>query len=98
MAGDHDLSTKKRGNRCMTIDLKEQIGETVSTTKKSFDLAELRILAVLFLLLLAPADARPTAILRLRLKDIRAVLARDPGEGQCLPFGHRIPTQSLPDT
>lgn len=58
-----ELSNKKRVNRCMIInDLKEQIEKTVSTTKKSFDLGELRILLILFLLLLAPAGARPTAI------------------------------------
>ncbi|KAF3349014.1 hypothetical protein VdG2_02860 [Verticillium dahliae VDG2] len=58
-----ELSNKKRENRCMIInDLKEQIEKTVSTIKKSFDLGELRILLILFLLLLAPAGARPTAI------------------------------------
>lgn len=72
----------------MTInDLKEQIEETVTTTKKSFDLGELRILAVLFLLLLAPAGARPAAILKLRFKDIQVVVERDPGGG---PHRHLI--------
>lgn len=66
----------------MTIDdLKEQIEEMISTIKKSFDLGELRILAVLFLLLLAPASVHPLAILRLRFRDIRVVLARDPEGG-----------------
>lgn len=66
----------------MTInDLKDQIETTLSTTKKSFDLGELRILAVLFLLLLAPAGSRPTSILRLRFGDIRVALARDPEGG-----------------
>lgn len=66
----------------MTIDdLKEQIETTISTTKKSFELGELRILAVLYLLLLAPAGARPTSILRLRFGDIRVSLARDPKGG-----------------
>ncbi len=66
----------------MTIDnLKQQIEETLSTTRKSFKLGELRILAVLFLLLLAPAGARPTSVLRLRFGDIRVVLARDPEGG-----------------
>lgn len=64
-----------------TDDLKLQIETTLSTTKKSFKLGELRILAVLFLLLLAPAGARPASILRLRFGDIRPVLARDP-EGE----------------
>ena len=66
----------------MTIDdLKDQIETTLSTTEKSFQLGELRILAVLFLLLVAPAGARPTAILMLRFSDIRVVLARNPGGG-----------------
>lgn len=77
----------------MTInDLKEQIEATVSTTRKSFDLGELRILAVLFLLLLAPAGARPLAILRLRFRDIRVVLARDPEGGP-----HKLLIQFTPE-
>ncbi|KAI3340357.1 C2H2 finger domain protein [Ustulina deusta] len=69
---------KRRMNRCMTTDdLKLQIETTLGTTKKSFKLGELRILAVLFLLLLAPAGARPTSILRLRFGDLHPVLARD---------------------
>jgi hypothetical protein len=43
-------------------DLKKQIETTISTTKKSLKLGELRVLAFLFLLLLAPAGARPTSI------------------------------------
>jgi hypothetical protein len=67
----------------MTIDqLKEQIEETLSTTEKSFELGEIRILAVLFLLLLAPEGARPTSILRLRFGDIRIMLVRDPEGGR----------------
>ena len=70
----------------MTIDgLKEQIRTTLGTTRKSFKLGELRILAVLFLLLLAPSGSRPAALLRLRFGDIRVVLARDPEGGP-----HRI--------
>lgn len=66
----------------MTIDnLKGQIKDTLSTTKKSFKLGELRILAVLFLLLLAPAGARPTSILRVRFGDILVALSRDPEGG-----------------
>ena len=66
----------------MTIDsLEQQIETTLSTTKKSFKLGELRILAVLFLLLLAPAGARPTSTLRLRFGDILPVLERDPEGG-----------------
>ncbi|KND85610.1 hypothetical protein TOPH_09291, partial [Tolypocladium ophioglossoides CBS 100239] len=82
LAKKHGLSHQKRANRCMTIeDLREQIETTISTTKKSFKLGELRILAVLFLLLLAPAGARPTSILRLRFGDIRLALVRDPEGG-----------------
>jgi hypothetical protein len=77
----------------MTIDdLKEQIEETVSTQKKSFDLGELRILAALFLLLLAPAGARPEATLQLRFRDIRVVLERDPEEGP-----HKLLIQFTPE-
>lgn len=66
----------------MTIDnLEQQIETTLSTTKKSFKIGEMRILAVLFLLLLAPAGARPTSILRLRFGDLVIVLARDPEGG-----------------
>lgn len=82
LAKKHGLSDQKRANRCMTTnDLKGQIETTLSTTRKSFKLGELRILAVLFLLLLAPAGARPTSILRLRFGDIRVALARDPKGG-----------------
>ncbi|KAH0419558.1 hypothetical protein CcaCcLH18_14355 [Colletotrichum camelliae] len=82
LAKKHDLSEQRRANRCMTIDdLKQQIETTLSTTKKSFKLGELRILAVLFLLLLAPAGSRPEATLNLRFKDIRVALARDPEGG-----------------
>lgn len=63
----------------MTIDnLKQQVEETLGTTKKSFRLGELRILCVLFLLLLAPTGARPTSVLLLRFGDLRVVLARAP--------------------
>ncbi|KAK1457517.1 C2H2 finger domain-containing protein [Colletotrichum tamarilloi] len=62
-------------------DLMQQNETTLSTTKKSFKLEEMRILAVLFLLLLTPAGPRPTATLNLRFKDIRVALARDPEGG-----------------
>ncbi len=66
----------------MTVEtLKDQIETTLSTTKKSFDLGELRILAVLFLLLLAPGGSRPESILLLRFGDIQVTLARDPEGG-----------------
>lgn len=66
----------------MTIDgLKEQIQTTLSTPRKSFRVGELRILAVLYLLLLAPSGSRPSALLRLRFGDIRVVLSRDPEGG-----------------
>ncbi|KAI9146617.1 C2H2 finger domain-containing protein [Paramyrothecium foliicola] len=82
LAKKHGLNDQKRANRCMTIDdLKDQIETTLSTTRKSFQLGELRILAVLFLLLVALAGARPMAIPMLRFSDIRVVLARDPEGG-----------------
>jgi len=66
----------------MTIDnLEQQIETTLSMTKKSFKIEELRILAVLFLLLLAPAGARPTSTLQLWFRDILIVLVRDPEGG-----------------
>ncbi|KAL4404021.1 C2H2 finger domain-containing protein [Colletotrichum abscissum] len=78
----HSMNEQRRANRCMVIeDLMQQNETTLSTTKKSFKLGELRILAVLFLLLLAPAGSRPTATLNLRFKDIRVALARDPEGG-----------------
>lgn len=44
----------------MTIkDLKLQINTTLRTTEKAFKLGKVRILAILFLLLLAPAGSRP---------------------------------------
>lgn len=61
--------------------LKNMIKTTLSTNKRSFKRGEIRVLAALFLLLLAPAGARPTAILELRFKDICLVLARDPEGG-----------------
>lgn len=77
----------------MTIDdLKEQIEETLATTGMSFGLGEHRILAVLFLLLLAPAGARPTAILKLRFGDIRVVLESDPKGGP-----HKLLLQFTPE-
>ncbi|OLN95805.1 hypothetical protein CCHL11_02769 [Colletotrichum chlorophyti] len=67
LAKKHGLNEQRRANRCMTIDdLRQQIETTLSITKKSFKLGELRILAVLFLLLLAPAGSRPKATLDLR--------------------------------
>ncbi|OHE90399.1 C2H2 finger domain-containing protein [Colletotrichum orchidophilum] len=54
------LIEQRRANRCMTIDdLKQRVETMLNTTKKSLKLGELRILAVLFVLLLAPAGSRP---------------------------------------
>ncbi|KAL2127862.1 hypothetical protein VTI74DRAFT_10075 [Chaetomium olivicolor] len=78
----HGLRTSRRRNRFMTIEtLKDQIEVTLSTTKKLFDLGELRIYAVLFLLLLSPGGSRPESILLLRYGDIKVTLARDPEGG-----------------
>ena len=66
----------------MTIDgLEDQVETTLSTTEKSFELGEIRILAALFLLMLAPAGSRPMSVLLLRFGDIRVVLSRDPDGG-----------------
>ena len=65
----------------MTLDnLKLQIETTLKTTEKSFKLGEQRILAVLFLLLLAPAGSRPESILQIRYRDIEIAL-HQPKEG-----------------
>jgi len=66
----------------MTIEiLREKIETILSTTKKLFDLGELRLYAVLFLLLLSPGGSRPESILLLRFGDIRVALAKDPEGG-----------------
>lgn len=66
----------------MTLeDLKLQIETTLRTTRKSYKLGEQRILAILFLLLLAPGGSRPTSILKLRFGDIRLSLVRDANNG-----------------
>lgn len=63
----------------MTLeDLKLQIKTTLRTTEKGFKLGEMRILAVLFLLLLAPQGSRPKSILEMRFGDIPVKLIRDP--------------------
>ncbi|KAM0814231.1 hypothetical protein AB5N19_00021 [Seiridium cardinale] len=78
----YKLTHEKRENRSMTLtDLKHQIATTLRTTDKSFKLGEMRILAILFLSLLAPAESRPTSILKLRFGDSRVLLARDPDGG-----------------
>ncbi|KAK9774936.1 putative C2H2 finger domain protein [Seiridium cardinale] len=78
----YKLTHEKRENRSMTLtDLKHQIATTLRTTDKSFKLGEMRILAILFLSLLAPAGSRPTSILKLRFGDSRVLLARDPDGG-----------------
>ncbi|CAJ2508766.1 Uu.00g137920.m01.CDS01 [Anthostomella pinea] len=82
LAKKHKLSNQKRDNRCMTIDnLKAEIETRLSTTRKLFDLGELRILTILFLLFLAPAGWCLKSILRLRFGDIWVVLAEDPDSG-----------------
>lgn len=74
----YKLTHEKRENRSMTLDdLKLQIGTTLSTTEKGFKLGELRVLAVLFLLLLAPQGARPQSVLDMRFGDLRLYLMRD---------------------
>lgn len=82
LGNKHGLGSDKRENRTMTLnDLKLQIDTTLRTTAKSFKVGEQRILAALFLLLLAPAGSRPASILQLRFGDIRICLVRDPHQG-----------------
>lgn len=51
----------------MTLDdLKRQIEMTLCSTESDFKLGEVRVLAVLFLLLLAPQGSRPQSILNIR--------------------------------
>lgn len=66
----------------MTIDdLKRQIDTTIRTIDKNFKVGELRILAVLYILFLAPAGSRPASILEMRFGDLEVVLARNPSGG-----------------
>ncbi|KAK1974365.1 hypothetical protein LZ30DRAFT_812371 [Colletotrichum cereale] len=79
LAKKHGLNDQAQANRIITIDqLKQHIKETLSTTQKIFKVGEVRLLAMLFVLLVAPAGARQKAIARLRFRDISVVLARDP--------------------
>lgn len=61
------MSHEKRENRPMTLDqLKEQCQATLRIADKDFKLGESRILANLFLLLMAPQGSRPQSILDLK--------------------------------
>lgn len=65
------MSARKRSNRSMTLDnLTLQVEKTSRTTEKDFKLGEQLILAVPFLLLLAPAGSRFDAIFEIKLGDI----------------------------
>lgn len=71
LTGKFRLTHKSREDRSMTLDdLRLQLETTLRTTEKGFRLGELRILAMLFLLLLAPQGPRPQSILKLRFGDI----------------------------
>lgn len=62
----------------MTIeDLKIHLDTILCTTERTFKLGEQRIMAILFMLLLAPAGSRPTSILEMRFGDLEIVLRRD---------------------
>lgn len=81
LAKQHNLKSDRRDNRSMSVeDLKRQILTTLSTTDKSFRLGELRIMACLFLLLLAPAGARPASVLKLQYRHLQILLVRNPDE------------------
>lgn len=66
-------------------DLKRQIGTTLFTTKKAFKLGEVRVLAALFLPMMAPEGARPGSLLQLQAKDLEILLARDPDDPDGYP-------------
>ncbi|KAF3768443.1 hypothetical protein M406DRAFT_71451 [Cryphonectria parasitica EP155] len=81
------LKHNLRENRPMTTDdLRRQIETTLRTTEKAFKLGEIRVLAVLYLLMLAPAGSRPGAILALKFKHLEVLLVRSPADpdGQLL--------------
>lgn len=66
----------------MTLaDLTLQIDATARTTEKNFKVGEIRVLAILCLLLMAPGGSRLGSVLQLRFGDIEVVLARDPNGG-----------------
>lgn len=66
----------------MTLaDLTKQIDTTIRTTERAFKTGEVRVLAVLCLLLLAPAGSRIASILQLRFGHIKLSLVRDPQGG-----------------
>lgn len=55
-------------------DLRLQVEAILGTREKGFKLGEQRILAALFLLMLAPMGSRPEAILQMRYGDIEIAL------------------------
>ena len=59
-------------------DLKRQLLTTLSTTEKSFRLSKQRILAMLFLLLMAPQGSHGSSILTLQYKHIKVILVQNP--------------------
>jgi hypothetical protein len=78
----YELLTTRRRNRFITVEtLKVYIETTLNTTKKLFDLGELRICAALFLQLLSPGGSRPESIIFLQFKDIMVIRAKDPEGG-----------------
>ncbi|KND86183.1 hypothetical protein TOPH_09202 [Tolypocladium ophioglossoides CBS 100239] len=82
LAEEYGLSYQRRENRCMSMrDLELQAETTMVTTRKKFRIGEHRIVALLFLLLIAPSGSRPEALLHLRYGDIKVVLSRDPDGG-----------------
>lgn len=82
----NNLRILHRREMLAKIDLKisqmAQIETTLSTTEKYFRLGEQRILAVVFLLLLAPEGSRPDSILKIRLSNLRLVLYQPVKKGQ----------------
>lgn len=72
---EFNLSAQSKANRPMLLeDLKLEIETTLGSTEKSFKLGEARILAVLFLLLVAPAGSRPDSILQIQHRHLKIAL------------------------
>lgn len=77
-------------------DLKLQIETTLRTTSKDFKLGEMRLQAVLFLLLVAPAGSRPQSILQIRQVHTNCnIQIHKPLSYHCLSPGSNISTSFL---
>ncbi|KAH8787515.1 C2H2 finger domain protein [Hyaloscypha sp. PMI_1271] len=86
LAKKYHLSTKKREKTAMYVeDLAEYLQTNLTTTKKRFTHGRQRIQLALFCQLAGFSGNRPSALLKLRYRDIVVTLLRDPNSGP-----HRI--------